>query len=285
MEATALIVFRETVEIALILTIVLAATRGLSGRMAYIWGGLAAGVAGSALIAVFAETITNLADGFGQEVMNAVILLLAAAMIGWTAVWMRVHGRELAQKFKEVGHEIRAGNASFFTLSAIIALAMFREGSEIVLFSYGMLATGMAWSEFLLGAALGFAGGMVVGILFYFGMIKVFARYFFSITTWMLVLLSAGLAAKGVKYLVDAGLLPAWGYNIWDTSALLSEESMLGEFLSVLIGYTAQPSGIQIATYIAVVALAVAGIKYSSRAAEKTKNAPTAPMPLTRAGA
>lgn len=263
MYGVSLFILREVFEIALILSVVLAATRGLAGRAPWLWGGIAAGAAGAGVIALFTGTISAAADGMGQEILNACILLTAAAMIGWTVVWMRIHGRELAQQIKQVGSDITAGNASFYMLAIIIALAVFREGAEMVLFSFGAHAAGTSWAEIAAGAVLGIAGGTIIGSLFYFGMITLFARHFLSASAILLTLLAAGLAAKGVYYLAMVGLVPEFGYALWDTSHILDESSILGETLSVLIGYTASPSGIQLMAYGITLLLIYGGLKWA----------------------
>ena len=93
MLATAIIVFREVLEAALIVGVVLAASRGVIRRGAWVAGGIAAGVLGATLVAAGAEGIQQAAAGMGQEVFNAVILLTAVAMLGWHNIWMTRHGR------------------------------------------------------------------------------------------------------------------------------------------------------------------------------------------------
>ena len=95
-----LLVFREVLEAALIISIVAAATRGVARRGAWIGSGIAAGVLGAVLVAFFAGAIADTMEGMGQEWFNAIVLLAAVAMIGWHVIWMSKHGRELAQQMK-----------------------------------------------------------------------------------------------------------------------------------------------------------------------------------------
>lgn len=258
MYGVSLFVLREVFEIALIVSVMLAATRGLTGRSPYLFGGFALGALGAAIIALFTQKISTMADGAGQEVLNAAILLTAAAMIGWTAVWMRVHGKELKERIKGA-----ANDKSMWIILFIIALAVFREGAEMVLFSFGAHAQGTSWREIFLGSAIGIVGGTVIGALFYAGMITLFARHFLSITSTLLAFLAAGLAAKGVYYLAMVGLVPEFGYKIWDTSTVIANDSILGESLGVLIGYNATPSGIELMVYVATLLLIFSGLKWS----------------------
>lgn len=263
----ALLVFREVLEAALIVTVVAAATRGVARRSWFIGGGIALGVLGAMLVAVFAGAISHAVSGVGQELFNATVLLAAVLMIGWHVIWMSSHGREMAQQMKAVGGAVQAGKSSVTILLAVVALAVLREGSEIVLFLTGMVAGGAG--GLLPGLAIGLVGGTAVGLLLYFGLLRIPLRYFFTATNWMLVLLAAGLASSAARYLVQANWLPAWGNQIWDSSWLLSDGSLLGKMLHILVGYVARPSGIQIVFYAIVVIALVAGMRMVGKPARR----------------
>ena len=86
-------------------------------------------------------------------------------------------------------------------------------------------------------------------------------RHFFTVTNWMILLLAAGMAAQAAGYLVQADVLPALGQKVWDTSGLLSTQSLLGETLKTLVGYDDRPAGIQVVFYFATAILIVVGMK------------------------
>lgn len=261
MLGVALLVFREVLEAALIVTIVAAATRGVMRRGAFIGGGIALGVIGAVLVAAFAGAIADMASGVGQELFNAAVLLAAVAMIGWHVIWMSKHGRELAKHMQQVGQSVRAGSSSLSMLLAVVALAVLREGSEVVLFLYGMAASGTGVAGMGTGLALGVVGGVAVGFALYFGLLRIPLKHFFSATNGLLVLLAAGLASTAARYLVQANLLPALHNQLWDSSWLLSNGSLPGQTLHVLIGYDAQPSGMQMLFYVAIAALLLIGMR------------------------
>lgn len=249
MLSTAIVIFRESLEISLIMGIVLAATRDLPGRLFWILGGIAVGVAGAGAVAYFADEISKAASGMGQEFFNAGILFTAAMFIGWTVLWMRKHVREMSAKLKQVGIAVTEGNLPKYSLSVIIALAMLREGSEIVLFMYGMIASGETATGIISGSLLGLLLGTASGVAFYAGLIRISAKYMLQITSWILMLLVAGLAAQGVGFLSAAGYFDTLSRPVWDTSWLLSDGSLMGKALHSLIGYCAKPTTIQILIY------------------------------------
>ena len=101
-----------------------------------------------------------------------------------------------------------------------------------------------------LGGAVGVALEAAAGIAIYWGLVSIPMRLLFSVTSWLVLLLAAGLASQGAAFLMQADLLPSLGANLWDTSFLLSDQSLPGRILHTLIGYTAQPAGIQVVFYL-----------------------------------
>ncbi len=276
MLASLLIVFREFLEAGLIVGIVLAATRGIARRGAWITGGIVAGVLGAALLAAFAGAVSEALSGNGQEVFNATILTVAVLMLGWHNFWMAGHGRRIAQEMRAVGHAVGAGERSLLALAVVVAVAVLREGAEVVLFLYGIAASSQdGAAALMLGGALGVAAGALVSYLLYRGLIAIPVSRLFSVTSWLIALLAAGMAGQAAAILAGADLVPAWGYQLWDTSWLLAQNSLPGQALHALIGYSDRPAGVQVAAFLAVLA-AMAG---ASRLADpqSSKNSRRAP--------
>lgn len=266
MFSTGLIVFREVMEIAIILSVVLAATQGVTGRAKWIWLGLGAGVVSSAFVAAFAEQISSAMEGFGQEYFNALILFIAVAVLGWTVVWMKHHAKEIGAKLKHVGLQVKEGEQPLWMVSVVIAAASVREGAEIVLFLYGSAAASQeSLAAIATGGLMGLGIGVVVGWMLYAGLIRVATKHLFTVTSWMLVLLAAGMAAQGAGYLVSAGAIPGLIEPVWDSSAILSEEGMIGKMLHALVGYSARPSLMQVFFYLAALAAISLSLLWSGR--------------------
>jgi high-affinity iron transporter len=252
MLATAIIVFREVLEASLVVGIVLAASRGVPHRGVWVTSGIAAGVLGAALVAACAGAIAAAVNGIGQELFNAAILFTAVAMLGWHNIWMNRHGRELAASAALLGRAVLGGSRPLYALAVVVGIAVLREGSEIVLFLYGIaIASGVGALSMLAGGVLGLAGGLAIGAVIYLGLVAIPLRRLFTVTSWLILLLAAGMASQGASFLMQADLLPSFGNNLWDTSFILSDNSMLGVLLHVLIGYSAQPAGIQVVFYLA----------------------------------
>jgi high-affinity iron transporter len=261
MIATALIVFREVLEAALIVGIVSAATRGIPGRGRWIGAGLAAGLAGSILVAGGAGLISQLAEGMGQEIFNASILLLAVLMLAWHNIWMTSHGRELAANARRIGADVRTGAKEMSIIVIVIGVAVLREGSETVLFLYGIAASGETGrASMMAGGALGVAAGVLIGVLLFRGLLRIPLKWFFSVTSALVLLLAAGMAAQAARFLIQANVLPSLANPAWDTSSIVSNSSVLGKALTGLVGYDAQPAGMQIAAFVTVLAAIALGM-------------------------
>lgn len=245
-----IIVFREVIEAGLIIGIVMAATRGVAGRGRWINIGIGAGVLGACVVAMFAGAISQMFEGSGQELFNASVLGIAVAMLMWHNAWMARHGREIAAEMRSIGAAVSEGAKPLTALAIVVGLAVLREGSEVVLFLYGIMASGTAVSSLLLGGVLGIAAGAAFTGLTYVGLLAIPTRYIFSVTSWLIALLAAGMAAQSVQFLNNAGIAEVLGRTVWDTSWILSEGSLLGRLLHTLIGYTERPTELQLVVYI-----------------------------------
>ncbi len=263
---TFIILFREILEISIILSIIMAATRGIAGRGRWVLAGVGGGLVGSAVVAYFAGSISNAIEGMGQEVFNAGVLFIAVLMIGWTVIWMQTHAREMVQKIKQVGQAVHDGSLPLYALATVVCLSMWREGAEIVLFMTGIITT-RTETLFAIGMG-GLAGALsagTIGLMLYLGLVKFSTRYLFSTTSWLLTLLACGMSAQAAGFLSAADILPTLAPQLWDSSALLSETSILGKILHAMLGYSERPSGIQGVFYVATLLTIMGLLKMTQR--------------------
>ena len=265
MLASLLIVFREVFEAGLVVGIVMAVTSAVPGRAMWIAGGVAAGVLGACVVALFTSGIAELFNGSGQEIFNASILGVAVVMLTWHNVWMSRHGRELVAELRAAGEAVVAGSKSLLALAIVVAIAVLREGSEVVLFLYGVAASqgGASWSM-VGGGLVGLVLGSAVCFLTYLGLITIPSRYLFGVTSALIALLAAGMAAQAIAFLEQANIVTALDETAWDTSWILSDSSLLGKALHTLIGYVDQPTAMQVVVYAATLSVIVLLMKLFS---------------------
>jgi high-affinity iron transporter len=266
MFGTAIIVFREVLEASIIIGILAAATRNIPGSRRWLVAGMLAGLVGSGVVAASTDAIGSLASGIGQEIFNAIVLGVAVLMLAWHNIWMSSHGAALVANARLVGSAIRDGNSECSVLLIIVGLAVLREGSETVLFLYGIAASGEGGqSSMMLGGMVGMLAGISIGYTIYAGLLRVPMRWFFATTGILVLLLAAGMASQAARFLIQADLLPSLAAPLWDTSAVLPENGLPGMLLHSLIGYDSRPTGMQIVFYLTALVAIFIGMKWAVR--------------------
>jgi high-affinity iron transporter len=157
-------------------------------------------------------------------------------------------------------------------LAVVVGVAVLREGSEVALFLYGVSASdGGSALSLTIGGFLGRLLGARVCMLTYLGLMRIPARALFATTPALITLLAAGMAAQAVAFLERANWLTSLDTVVWDSAWLLSEASLAGRALHTLIGYTDQPTQMQLLVYLAVILATVvlmrlSGSQHSSHA-------------------
>ncbi|SCK30672.1 FTR1 family protein [Vogesella sp. LIG4] len=239
------IVWRESVEAMLVVGILhawLSHNAADSGGKRWLWGGVGLGLLLAALLAFGLFAAAELL-GPHQDAFQAGMVFAAAALIVHMVLWMRAHGRTL-KKDLESGLAQQAGSRNWWGVLTLVAIAVAREGSEAVVFLYGMMAA--APREQLGGMALAGLAGLGLALLT-FWLLQLGGKYlswrlFFRATEIMLLLLAAALFISGVDKLQSMELLPSLIDPLWDSSALLDDMSPAGGVLAALTGYRAHPS-------------------------------------------
>ena len=160
----------------------------------------------------------------------------------------------MASEMAAVGRAVSAGTRPMTALAVVVGLAVLREGAEIVLFLYGIVATGTSGAALLTGGLLGIAGGAALSALTYFGLVALPTRHVFTVITVLIALLAAGMAAQAVQYFDAAGWVDVLGNRVWDSSGYLPQDGIMGRLLHTLIGYTDRPTELQLVTYLATLA-------------------------------
>jgi high-affinity iron transporter len=269
MFAAALIVFRESLEAALFVGIVAAATRQLAGRGRWLAGGVGIGVLGAIVLALSAQQISGRFEGTGQDVVNIAVLSVALTMLLWHCIWVSAHSREMALEARLLGTSVQQGQRTPWALVVAVALAVLREGAETVLFVGGALTAGgvVRPGEVVASCALGVFCGVGAGLVIYGGLSRLPTRHVFATTNLLIAILAGSIASQLVKALAQAGFLEQGTTPLWDTSAALAPDSALGTLLHALMGYDARPSAAQIASYLGVLVLIYAGTRVMRRPA------------------
>lgn len=250
-----MIVFREVLEMSIVLGMLFAATKGVDGCKKWINIGAAGGLVGALIVAIFMEALEDSVEGAGEFVFNAVVLALASVLLAWTVIWMSKQGKQMSQRMKQVGSSVADGSTPMISLMLVSFAAVMREGSEAVFFLFGTMQTGGDTMTMLTGGLLGFVAGGLLGFLLYQGLVRIPMKHVFQIMGALLILLAAGMASQAANNLVLAGMLPPVIDTLWNSSTLLSKGSFLGSVLHVMVGYDEQPSGMQMIVFVSTLGL------------------------------
>lgn len=255
MGAAFIIALREGIEAALIVSIILAylTQLGRRDRAHLVWWGTALAVAvsvaaGGAIFGLGAEF-----EGTAEQIFEGLVTLAAVGVLTWMIFWMRRQGARIRSELQEkVDTALVTGGLA---LAALAFTAVLREGIETALFIFaaarGTAVASVGIGGQLLGAVLGLAVAVVLGVLLYRGGIRMNLRSFFRVTGAILVVVAAGLFAYAVHELQEAGWLPMLAATAFDVSASLPDDAGLGAVLRGLVGYNADPSVLEVAAWAA----------------------------------
>ncbi|KAA0082903.1 FTR1 family iron permease [Paraburkholderia sp. T12-10] len=241
------VVWRESVEALLVVGILYAwlkngdsdARRGLPFLWAGVGAGLLAAVALGAALVGFSEFLSGDAADYFQIGM----VLIACVLIVQMVLWMKRHGRTLKRDMeRSLQERTRDGNG--WGVAVLVALAIAREGSETVIFLYGLGfgQSGHVSQSDVLGIVLGLGLAFLTFYVLQLGGRLFSWRRFFRVTEVMLLLLGAGLMQTGVDKLIDKEILPLGISQVWNSAALLDDSSTFGSLVATLTGYRAHPA-------------------------------------------
>ena len=279
MGAPFVVTLREGFEAALLLGIVYAYLAQTELRRYHTWvtAGAALGLLASILLGIGVSYASGPLLDIGPDLVAAAIMLTAVALLTWHAWWMQQHARALSGS---VHRQIEAARASgdVSVLAVIAFTAVFREGAETVLFLWGLMAQApVSGSSGLMGAVAGVVTAALLGYIVFTGGRRIPVRRFFTITTVLLVLVSAGLLASAIARLEGLGYLPATP-TLWDTSWLLEEQSGVGGFVAGLLGYRAQPTLLELIAWALDLATVGTLLWRPVRASRPAARVPTAEL-------
>ena len=255
MEQVAFIVWRESVEALLVVGILYswlsASSEGRQG-LRWLWGGVAAGLVLAAALALALLGVSSWLSDEGQEWFQAIMALVACGLVVQMVLWMRQHGRSLKREL-ESGASQQIQHSNWWGLLILVMVAVAREGSETVVFLYGMIAsgetTGQAWSLALAGG-LGFVAALATFWLLQLGGKFITWRRFFKLTEILLLLLAGALLVNGTDHLISLEVLPTLMDPVWNSSWLLDASHGFGKILANFVGYRAYPALSQVLVWL-----------------------------------
>lgn len=250
----ALVVFRECLEISMVLGIVCAATRSVKNSVIYITGGVMAGIISASVLAFFITKLTFSFSGFGEELFDVFVILLTVLVVGATAIWVKRSAPGISDKMSDLSIKIEKGMARKIILTSVVATTIFREVIEIVLFIHALAsAYELTPTDYILGFASGLSMGIAVTLAIYYGLSRIAVKYLFKLSFALFILIAASLASEAAGILTSIGFLDIYNEPLWDSSWLISDFSITGRILKILVGYNAQPNSMQLIFYVSTI--------------------------------
>jgi len=247
--AALLITWREGLEAALIVGIILSALRHLGKDKAKrrVWWGVLAAIVTSMVGAAALTTLGLTFEGRGEEIFEGVAMLVAAGVLTWMIIWMQRQGSQTQARLKA---DVRAASAtgSRWALFSLAFVAVVREGIETTLFLTAAAMNTTA-AQTLVGGALGLSIAIILGWMIFVAGSHLNVKAFFRVTSVLLLFFAASLAAHGIHEFQEAALLPTFVEHMWDLNPILDESGTLGSLLAALFGYNGNPSLLESVVY------------------------------------
>ncbi len=233
------IVLREVLEAALLLSVLLASGRFLHTNNRWVAAALSIGIIGAASYGYFLESVSEWFDGVGQEVCNALLQFGTFALLA--AIVFQIPGR--------LDNRGNSSRKVATLMAAAVALAITREGAEILVYVSGFWSMTDFFSAVAIGSVIGACIGFSIGVLIYYLLLAQPIRRAPATSVVLLALIAAGISSQATRLLIQADWISAAG-PIWDTSNILSEQSLAGQLMYALIGYEASPAAIEVLVHV-----------------------------------
>ena len=264
------IVWRESVEALLVVGILYAwlkngdddARRGLP----FLWAGVGVGLLMAVGLGAALVGFTEVLSGDAQDYFQTAMVLIACVLIVQMVLWMRRHGRTLKRDMEQSLQQ-STRDSNWWGVAVLVALAIAREGSETVIFLYGLGfgQSGHVDGSQMLAVVIGLGLAFFTFYLLQLGGKYFSWRHFFRVTEVMLLFLGAGLFQTGVDKLIDKEILPLGISQVWDTSSILDDSGTFGSLVATLTGYRAHPALTNLIAYAVYWAVVWLLMKRASR--------------------
>lgn len=261
MLAAFLITLREGLEAFLLVGILLAFLRKLDAlqHAKWIYVGVAGGVVASLVAAfLFQVVLDQFSNAAYQNLLMIGILLFAAAVLTYMAIWMQKQAKAQTESVKKrLEGFVTAGN--LFGMISLAFVAVLREGIETVLFFSALMYSGadVSLESGLIGAVLGMGLSIVLVWMLLKSTRKVPLQPFFRYTSLLIIIIAAGLLASAVNMMQSAELVMVMKDHLFDISFILDDRGVVGTFLRALFGYNSSPTQLQFVCWAVYLALAV----------------------------
>jgi high-affinity iron transporter len=204
-EAAAMVIgLREGLEAFVVLGIVVGILRrfGHPGKARIAILGAVGGLLASALVALVFDELFD--KYLGDALFEAVVGVVALAILVYMIVWMQRHTRDLTGKMQARVRQAMA-DGKWALIASLGFVVAFREGVETVAFFSARRAEGATWGALGLAGMLGLGLAALAAFAIFRLSVNVNMRRFFAVTGLLLILVSAGLLVSTVHEFEEVG--------------------------------------------------------------------------------
>ncbi|PCI17763.1 MAG: hypothetical protein COB62_07325 [Piscirickettsiaceae bacterium] len=229
-----IIILREVLEASLIMGVLLALSQLNLLSRAWCIQATLLGLVGAALYAANIVVMSEMYGGIGQEIINVVLYTLI-----FVCILILLYSLNYQQQSKAI----------VLSMSGCVVVAIVREGSEIMVYIQGFLAIPQLLPTVLVGSSIGAGIGVSIGVFVYYLIVSLSSLSAIRFILLVLILIAGGMVSQATQMLLQADLLPSQ-LPIWDTSGIISEQSLVGQILFAMMGYEATPTMLQVIFYV-----------------------------------
>ncbi len=258
-----LITFREALEAALIVTIMITYLNkiGKEELTKYSYMGAGGALIVSILIGITLQAVYGGLGETASQLFEGAASLTAVAVLTSMIFWMTKHSREIKGELQgKIDQAITQGEV--YGIAALSFVAVAREGLETVLFLSATFVQDQVGT--IIGAVVGGAIVLILSVLLMRGTVNLEISRFFKVTSVLLLIFGAGLAGYGVHELIEAGegmgvdfgVLSVKPFNINPpvnpdgSYPVFHEKGVIGSILKALVGFDGDPEWLRIIVYL-----------------------------------
>jgi len=219
------IILREGLEALLVVVALLGFLKksGQENKKSWIYGGVVIGSIVSIVLAILVKLLfTSGTFGNNNFLISGWTGVFAAVMLIYVSYWLHSKSSVSSRNddIQDKSYKSLA-KGSLFSLGFLAFLAVFREGTEVVLFYIGM-ASSIKLTDLFLGIALGFAILIIIAVLMLKIGLRIPMKPFFLVSSLLVFYLGLKFTGMGINGLQLAGLLPATSSDALPTISALA---------------------------------------------------------------
>ncbi|MGC6230674.1 iron uptake transporter permease EfeU [Hafnia paralvei] len=269
-----LIMFREGLEAALIVSLIASYLKRTqrSQWLGIVWAGVILAAALCLGLGIFINETTGEFPQKQQELFEGIVAVVAVGILTYMVFWMRKVSRSVKTHLEgAIDNALNAGKGQGWALVAMVFFAVAREGLESVFFLLAAFQQDVG-IQAPIGAVLGLVCAIIVGMMIYWGGVKLHLAKFFKWTSLFILFVAAGLAAGAIRAFHEAGL---WNYLqdiAFNFTDVLSTHSLLGTLLEGIFGYQEAPTVSEVLVYFLYLIPALIFFFMPQRAVDEAAN-------------